>query len=534
MKCTKGFLSIFSFFLLLITIQTTSLHASNFLEFDFSAFDENNDDNAAEIMPSTAHHVTRFPKDVTLQTLTNLDIQNVLKTELYQKTHKPLSRNPLDIPILQNMTIYNDEFKITPFYSSMWEQNYTNTSPHIKSYINLELHDIMDVLAENEFTTIQIPEVLELFHPLKMQEHTLGLMFQNVKLVDQWAYTFSAPLLYTLNNFYLTKDEQERIDNYPLFEEFNGDVMVFARKHLISDRLGIGDTLLTAEYCFVDTYRAFQSIGVRLTIPTAFAFKKGLYGAHFNASAKPYTLDLYSDLIDPYLEDIAHGSNANTATIQQNVENFSLSALNRLSTLLLERNMGSDYHWGLGACYRSTINITDSISMISRMNFDIKMPSVLKRFFLVDATPADFAQFDWTDNNAQVDEKIDFLNTQFAHMFFPTMYQATVFPGVLFHSTSCLKRHMASGRWAPSIGFDSYFHTPEHFISINAPAYNLARINKEKARRGKAWSSSVWICIEKEPVPTSDWTFAWKGYVSMLNAGFGDAFGLALTFEKNF
>ena len=532
MKCIKRFF--FTLSILLLILPHTKIKTEDQSDFDFFLFDQN-DDNAAEIMHNDAHHMTRFPKDVTLATLTNLGIENILKTELYQTTPAPLSRSPLDISILQIMTIYNNQFKITPFISTVWQQNYTDESCNIDSYINLKLHDIITVLAQNEFTTIQVPEVLELFTPLKMQEHTAGFMFQGVKVYDNgWAFTYAIPLQYTLNNFYLTQDEKERIENYPLFAEFNGDMIDFARNHLMSDRLGIGDTQLTAEYCLVDTYRDFQSIGTTLTIPTAFAFKKGLIGTYFNPDQPAYKLNLYSDLIDPYLEDIASGTSTNTAEIQQKLENFGLAALNRLSTLTIQRNMGQDYHWAIGSCYRATVHFNDYVSMISKVNFEVKMPSILRRFFLVQATPEEFAQFDWADNNVQVDEKIAFLNMQFNNMFFPTMYYATIFPGVLFHSTSCLKRHMPAGRWAPMIGLDSWFHSAEHIISINAPDYDLAHISKQKSRRGKSWSSSLWVGIEKTPSSTSMWNFEFKGYISLLNAGFGDAYGIAFTCEKDF
>ncbi len=538
MKYTKRFLCVFSFLLVTTPLHISEIKAEENSDFDFSFFGEDQtDDCLAEINPQLAHHTSRFPKDVTLSTLTSLNIQNVLKTELYQRTHAPIRRNPIDLPILQILSLSYDDQKtlmVTPFISTIWKQNYTDTSSSIDSYINLKLQDVMEVLDANEFTTISMPEVLELFTPLKMQEHTAGFMFQGIATSDRMAYTFSTPIYYTLDNFYLTADEQTRISNYPLFSQFNGDIIDFARHHLTSDRLGLGDTLLTAEYLLRETYSSSQSIGATLTVPTAFAFKKGLFGHHFNLNAKPHALDLYSDLIDPYLEDVANGSNANTATIQENAELFGLSALDRLSTMLLERNMGNNYHWALGTIYRSTIHFNDYISLISKMNFEVKTPSVCKRFFLVEATEADFNQFDWEDNAIQVNEKIDFLNMQFKNVTFPIMYYATVFPGVLFHSTSCLKRHMAPGRWEPSIGFDSWFHSAEHFLNIKAPDYQLARINKDKARRTRAWSSSVWIGIDKVALPPSNWSFYWKGYVSMLNAGFGDSYGLSFTFEKTF
>ncbi len=531
MKRIKKFFYICSFFLIAFSLQSSEPKEPN--NFDFSLF--NNDDDISEIMHVDPQHATRFPKINTLEVITSLNLQKALQTELYQRTHAPLSRPPIDLSILQIMTIYDSEFKVTPFISSMWKQNYTTTSSHIDSYINLKLHDIMEILDENEFTTIEVPEVLELFHPLKMQEHTAGFMFQGIKTYENgWAFTFSVPLQYTLNNFHLTQEEKERIDNYPLFAEFNGNVMDFARKHLISDRLGIGDTQVTAEYCLADTYRTFQSLGLTVTIPTAFAFKNGLYGTYFNRDEQGHPLNLYSDLINPWLEYLSTGNEANVELIQNNAEQFGLSALNRLSTLLIQRHMGNDYHWALGFCYRSTINFTDNLSWISKMNFEVQMPSVLQRFFLIQATPEEFNAFDWANNNVEINEKINFLNLQFANMFFPKMFYATVFPGVLFHSTSCLKKYMAAGKWAPMIGFDSWFHTPEHFMSINAPKTVLSHVNLDIARRRKAWSSSIWIGIERPPLSTSTWTLALKAYGSLLNAGFGDAYGVAFTFEKDF
>lgn len=501
-------------------------------DFNFSMFE---DDSAGDITPFAPEHMTRFPPSDSLSVLTSLDAQNILQTEIYLHTNAPIVQDGFDVPILQIMTIFDTQFRVTPYITSFWKQNYTENSAHIDSYINLKLQDLLEVIDENEFTTIKVPEVLELFTPLKMQSHTAGLMFQGVKVKDDWSFTFAVPILYTLNNFHLTQEERDRISNYPLFTQFNGDITTFARQHLISDRIGIGDTQVTAEYWIKDTYRTFQSIGATLNIPTAFSFKKGLLGTNFNPNTPPYFLNLYSDLLNPYLEDLADSSDTNTALIQNNVEQFSLAALNRLSTMLLERHIGNDYHWAIGVCYRSILYFTDSLYWISKNNFEIQMPSVLQRFFLVEAKPETFEQFDWADNNAQVAEKMALLNTQFNNMFFPTMFYATVFPGILFHSTSCLKKDFGPGRWSPSVGTDSWFHSAEHFLDINHPPIPAGfEINKSKGRRHRAWSSNIWFGIEKSPLPDSSWMCILKAYTSILNSGFADIYGASLIFEKLF
>ena len=119
-------------------------------------------------------------------------------------------------------------------------------------------------------------------------------------------------------------------------------------------------------------------------------------------------------------------------------------------------------------------------------------------------------------------------------MFFPQMYFATVFPGVIMQTTSFLKLHMPQGEWAPAIGNDLWVTTPEHLIDINAPKDVLPFINKDISRRKLAMSGSLWLAIERTARHDSPWAFGFKGYMTYLNVGYGDGFGLTFVCDKSF
>lgn len=491
-----------------------------------------------EVGSIDSHHSvqedTRLPKDQTLTALTSFNAHKALSpdTEIYRHTHQPISRSPHDLPLVQYFTVAHDDnssLYVAPFISSVWSQSFTPQSTELKSYLNLEVPNIIQIIDDYEFLDFNVLDILKLFHSIKVQEHSLGFMGRWAVTQDGWTHTISIPFTYVINNFYLTPEEQKRIAEHPKFQQFTGDIFEFTRQHCISDRIGIGDTKLSIERLLYDTYRGSWSLGVEATIPTAFAFKKGLIGTHFDAQKAAAQLDLYNDVLDPFLSN-----GANYTSIQEDVSIYGYAVMDRLATILLERTMGNNYHWALGGFTRSQLNFNDKFSLVSKMSLDVKLPAVNKRFFSVQATQAEFDQFDWDDNTTKIDEKMDFLNNQVQNLFFPHMYFSTVFPGITFHSTTCLKRQVDAGRWSPSIGFDTWFNSSEHFLDINAPKQILLRINEEKYRRKGAFTSAIYLAFERPAYELSPWSFSCKTYASLVNAGFGDAFGISFGFEKNF
>src|SRR3989338_7257324 len=123
---------------------------------------------------------------------------------------------------------------MSPFFNQTWKGVYTDDKTGIGSYIDLEQKRLIKVLDDAQFVEFNIPEVLGLFTNIKVQERHLGFMFQYCTSFKEWNISLLCPFLYQENNFYLSPSEIKRIEQEPLFKDFEGDIIEFAKQHLLS------------------------------------------------------------------------------------------------------------------------------------------------------------------------------------------------------------------------------------------------------------------------------------------------------------
>ena len=545
--------------LLVITLLLGTVHAANFQddtphygqtpEESFNDLFDTEEENLylSEAAAGENLNITRTiisPNDA-IQNLTDPDLVNaqvILQNPLYYRSNPPIRRNVIDFPIFQQFVQrgeHRQEFAFKPFFVQTFKEYFYNTRSNINYYIDMlqnELNAQIDLLTQIEgidFKGFNLSNVLGLFETIFLEQRRAGFMFEYVRATERWTLSLRLPFLYDEHNLNMPEEDQAAVQNNPFFSDSNFDEMTFAREHLIADRLGFGDTRINLEYLIVESKKQIFSAGIRATIPTAFAVKKGLYGTTFNVYASPPPFNLYNDLLLPGLST---PPDQNIPLVEQNIQSFGNAVMDRLSTILLESPSGNNHHLGLGIFSHNTMIFTNRLSLSGLASAEILLPATERRFFITYTPQAAYNVFDWNDTSpqsGQIQQKLNFLNEQFINKFFPTGYDVTVFPGFIIQSTSAMTyegKHIDF-----TVGTDLWWTSREKFLSIKAPE-NIKKtiLNPYTAKKGYGYQSMFWFSLEKKVKPGSTWRLGLRAQATANSFGVGQDWGACILIQKQF
>jgi hypothetical protein len=457
-----------------------------------------------------------------------VEAQKIFIQDLYRFTHPINQRSLLDLP--QSYFYYclppvcackEWEPTIQLFYNGNYKDNFTKDSTSISSYLAFDNIPNLEQFG----LEIDARRVLSLFEDLKIQEQRAGLMIGVLKKFDTWFLSFKAPFEYLIRNFFLTEAEKRAIETDPLFNDLNPttddeeEMMRFARRHLIADRLGIGDTRVYIGKTFIEKPRIEFDFGALLTIPTAFALLKGIYGHHFSKNIPAPNLNL-NQLLNLAMTDITQA--------EELIGQFLLEALDRLSRILLETGLGNNGHLGIGAFAEYRMKVMPKLEFRTRAELEYLLPAQERRFFI---HRKNFEEFERLNNPIDCDQSIQFLQQQIVETFFPTGFNTTVFPGFIFKFTNALSGLMAN-KVQVSLGHDLWWQQQEFFGKIKAPQQEVDRLRKDIAIRPPAFQSKLFASVTYFRNGSQfDWCLTAFGDKTFLRSGIGKDFNLALKLE---
>ena len=484
--------------------------------------------------------------DAVANLTTLVDAQKILQNHLYYRSNPPMRRNIIDNPIFQQFVERGNSgqnFSFKPFITQTFKEYFYDTRSNINYYIDMnqndannQLNDLLTKIENVDFLPngFSISNVLGLFNTIYLEERRIGGMFEYVKSTETWTLSGRIPFYYGEHNLNMPPEDQVQVQKNSFFGDSNFDEITFARKHLISDQVGFGDLRINFEHLFINTHKQVFSAGIRGTIPTAFAVKKGLYGTNFNVYTPAPTFDLYTDLLLP---GVSTPPDRNIPLVQENVQNLGNAIIDRLSTILVQTPLGNNHHLGIGVFTHNKMIFSDRVSLSGLFSAEIILPAKEQRFFITNTPLAAFSAFDWADTSAatgKLSAKLDFLNKQFINKFFPTRYEVSVFPGFIIQSTSALTYR--GRRLEITGGTDLWWHTDERFLTIDAPneIKNQGIINKSTTKIGYGYQSMLWFSLEKKFKPGSSWKFGLRAEVTANSFGVGEEWGACILIQKFF
>lgn len=463
-----------------------------------------------------------------------IDAQGLLQNDLYNFTHPINQRSIQDLPQFYFFlcpppayacTCPSWQFLIEAFYNKTHKTNLTKESTAIKSYLNFSLARELEQFAFD----IDIPHVLSLFENLKAQERRAGIMLGGLRTHGKWNVGVRTPLEYLIRNFYLTDQELKEIEAEPLFDDTDPDTdndketKNFIRKHLIADRFGIGDTRIHIGYTTIDNPCLLLNVGFEATLPTAFAFKKGLYGNHFPKHQVTPSLDLVE------LLNLASTNFEQTKIVG---EKFLTQAIDRLSRILLETGLGNNGHVGLGVFTYSDMCLNSNFTVKTRAALEYLLPSIEWRYFIKKKNLAEFEKLK-NATAADCDQELKFLENEIIDTLFPQGFGTVVFPGFIFKLTNVVSGTLAQ-RWQLALGYDIWWQQKEHLGTINTSKQERSLLKKDIATRPDAFQSKIFgsaTLFKKGPECTCDWSLSLYADRTFLRSGIGKDFNIALRFE---
>ena len=497
-----------------------------------------------QLIQSTDEEIDIFPEDEkplydtweTVKALTRscasdptgiLEAQGLLQNDFYNFTHPINQRSIQDLPQFYFFLCpppacaYKSwQFLVEAFYNETHKANLTKNSTAIKSYLNFGLAREFEQFALD----IDIPQVLSLFANIKVQERRAGIMLGGLRTYENWYVYFRTPIEYLFRNFFLTDAERKAIEAAQLFVVDPQFQMEFARKHLIADRIGIGDTRINVGYTVIDNPCLLFDVGLESTLPTAFAFKKGVFGTHFPKHQITPSLDL-TELLNLAISDIKKA--------QEIGGEFLFQAIDRLSRILLETGLGNNGHVGLGVFTFSDLSLNCNFNLKTRAALEYLLPSIEWRYFIKKKNQEDFEKLK-NINPGDCEKELIFLQNEIINTLFPSGFNTLVFPGFIFKLTNLVSGTLAQ-RWQLALGYDIWWQQKEKLGTIHAPKSERSLLRKTIATRSEAFQSKIFgsvtmfkKCLEDN---TCLWSLSLYADKTFLRSGIGKDFNIALRFE---
>jgi hypothetical protein len=459
---------------------------------------------------------------------------NILRDDLYLRTNPINQRSLLDLPQFLFLPFCwgecNWQFYWHYFYNQTTEAYYTQDGKTIDSYLafnNPKLIQSLQALAFN----INVPQVFTLLSDMTIQERRTGVMFEWLWRRGNWYLEGKTPLEYLERNFFLEEEKKRQLEAELLLDEESvNEADDFGHEHLASDKLGIGDTRLYAGYNLYESPSLLLNGGFLATVPTAFAFIKGLTGSYFPKNNKIPPFDLIQILnltISPDPGD--------DELLRQIATNFLIGAVDKLSANLLETGLGNNGHLGLGLFIDNELWVSQKLRFKTHAELEYLLPAPEKRFYINRKNQAEFDEIlnlisgDPTPEECNV--AFDFLQEQIINTLFPRVYETIIYPGFLFKVTSALTGSMGQN-YTLMLGIDSWLQQKEKIGWLIASRQEREMARQDIATKSGAYQLKLFGAVNyMRQTPVHDWCLSFWADGTVLSTGIGKDFNLGARFE---
>ncbi|HSW73978.1 MAG TPA: hypothetical protein VLG71_02360, partial [Candidatus Limnocylindria bacterium] len=297
------------------------------------------DDNNTELLDVLSHSQFVPFRSSTAQQVGDLLIDanavGILQQEIYCRTNPFNQRDLVDLPIFFSPRIPDHHWAVGMhiFYNQTERGFFTKHSSAICSYLAIQSPDLIaeltrqtdengEQLAGSLLSTFKIDpkKILPLFANMTIQQRRAGFMVHADGVFKRFEFSFMIPFYYLERNFFLTDSEAEAVEEV-LGKTSEDEKYDFARKHLISDKLGFGDTRLYLDGLIAETEYLIMRLGVLCTLPTSVAIATHLFGKHFLPCTVRPSISINQ------LFDLANGNSQGLAQGKAIMEQFSYGVI---------------------------------------------------------------------------------------------------------------------------------------------------------------------------------------------------------------
>lgn len=511
----------------------------------------------------TITRVQSTSKQAVLTAFYSFGLIPVLQENFFLRSNNLKTRSLLDypefIPFRHDLDCH--AVYVDLFYNQTSRAFFTKESGNICSYLALTsaslrqkiqniLNELPNVLPEEvQIDSNQVFAILDLVRTFTVQERRLGLMIGGKGTIGCWNYNIMAPWYYLERNHFVDANIEEALDEAisdflsdsfgitgPATPQEAAEVMRtrnnFINNHLIADKFGIGDTRVYFDYPILNREKFQMRGGFLSTVPTAFAFKKGLRGTSLHREINRPTLDITG------LFSALQAKQSPTQALD-----YAIAFLDNLGAMLLDTPLGNGGHFGLGAYVKNKSELrsfvkqrwAENVTMRSFVSLEYLFPATEWRSFRVPVNESLFNAFNFNVTgltNSSEDQNLinttyAFVQHQLTDRLFPIALQTRVHPGIVFRWSSQLRYEGECKGF--TLGTDTYVRNKEKFSDIEGSFITKHMIDELNARSPLAYQSkvvgSVFFKIDK---PETAWVISLMGDYTFMNKGIGIDFTLML------
>ena len=428
----------------------------------------------------------------------------------------------------------NNSISVMLFFNAWSHKNFTHDSTTLDSYFLLgnperaaELQFIDNLLDGD--TVGKLSKALALFDPATAQENRIGGVLESHVAHNKVSLIVQLPVLYAERNLYLTPAQKAAISLSSLggMLTTNGvDENDFVYDHIVMDQFGLGDLKFKAMYKMHSTDIFNLDLGGFIILPTATAFKQGIIGTWFDQNNERGYLDLTT--IDPL--DI-------TAQNQEDIANFFLSAVDKLSSNILNCPLGNNGHVVLAPSMNFDWYFAQKWRFSNDFSVQIPLPANEQRFYQKIQSQDEFiASYNaaYTAGADNADIFAAFVNGQLQDLFFPYVFSTMVYPGTVFNSTNQIgyqfdlcDLYFGSNFWYQGAESLQSFNNAQNNQNFT---YDYAGAAAASAAQEKLFMKLNYNC----DTTNYSWSLSAYGDITIWNSGIGNDFTLGLGVDCKF
>jgi hypothetical protein len=462
----------------------------------------------------------------------------LLNIPIYQQTSPIRNRPILEYPFALTYGFDmrdNNSISLMFYLNSCSQKNFTKKSTTLDSYFLLgnpvrvaELQFIDNLTGEDKVA--KLAKSLALFDPATVQENRIGGLLESHIVHNNLFLSIQLPILYAERNLYLTPSQKAAISISSLGGMLTTDGVDendFIYQHIVMDQFGIGDLKFKAMYELHRSSNFDIDLGGFVILPTATPLKQGMIGTWFDQNNERAYLDLATiDLSVPL-----------TTQNQDDVANFFLAAIDKLSSNILNCPLGNNGHVVIAPSMNFDWYFSQNWQLSNDFSLQVPLPATEQRFYQKTQSQAEFlndynAAFTQGDTDALA--FVNYINTQLQDLFFPYVFSTTVFPGIVFNSTNQIAYNFNACDFY--LGSNFWYQSAEHLKAFaNTQNNQNFSYDYAGAAAASAAQEKLFAKVNYNLDSTNySWSLSAYGDITVWNSGIGNDFTLGLCVDCKF
>lgn len=529
------------------------------LDIDEEGFEDFNENGDYSLEIAQLINQTRAPSCVfTTQDLvgiadSTLNFPTLLQFNAYKHTNPPVIRSLHDLPSLRPWYGCDDAlcFYATFFYNPMFHAYFTRCGSFLSDYLFISQEDAL--IAELENLIPEIPQVLPLFNIARLQQRRLGVMLGASKCFGNVRFNMAIPLFYQELNFYLTQAQVDALNASPFFGGIQPqpvsegaqnlgfaifDPNTFIDRHLISDKIGLGDIRFYLDYMFFDDTRCPWRVGGMLTLPNSTVFRHSIVGSNFDKCYPGPGLSLEEILVLQCIAETGGPTDPLTLDAKNKLavlaQSYAIQFLDRLSATVLQNSLGQQ-QVSYGFLTEAFVELTDCTHLCLYFEWDQFLQGQEERPVRLVISPGQSLERDYEDPTLAQDN-LTFLQQRFINILFPPIANLKVHRGDIIKARFYTQTDWRILQW--NIGYDLWWQGRERLYACTSCALPNAQLDLKSAERPTALQGKIFGGCDVQRHPEYYDTFGWrlglKGEATVNNYGIGKDWVIGVDFVADF